>query len=473
MAGGTHDFRFAKHAITSLAVSWPENEPWQDRSVLNDRGSRTEGREYSAREIGLAAAFGALIFLLLWLRRPDSLLNAQFWAEDGGLFFREQFMGGFGSTFAQPYSGYLHTVPRLIALLTSPLPVRWIPWGFNVSALSIAAVSCSAFFWPCFRRIIVSDALRAVCCIAMAAAIPVGGEMIAAVCNLQWYLSVLSLLLIVTGGRDVTKKAMEICLSIAQALIALSAAATLLFFPFLLWQLKSRPGWLKTRPAVHLAALCLQVLVILRFQAPGTKPLVHFNTLFLATITGFISRCVLAPAIGAKYLLRDSEVALFTKLALTLIVCVALVTLLIVRLWKSRRVYLIPAALYVGVGSVLMVMSGRRFAESFLNVYGIEHTQGERYFFIGSCMAIFSAALTIDTLGSRMRPGLAAGLLASLFTLGTLGNFAVKPFDDFHWNVSAARIEQWKAARDRHEHLGTILAPINPAPWNVVLEGGR
>jgi hypothetical protein len=433
----------------------------------------SEGREYSTRAIATAVAFGVAILMLLWLRRPDSLLNAQFWAEDATIFYKEQLVDGFAKSFAHPYSGYLHAVPRLIALLTSPLPARWMPMGFNLSALLIEALSCSAFFWPCFRRVIAADGLRAVCCLATTAAIPAGGEMIASVCNLQWSLSVLSLLLIVTGGRDATSKATEICLSVAQTLIALTAAATLLFFPFLLWQVKSKSGWLKTRPAIQMAALCVQVLVMSRSYAPGTRPLLHFNTLFLATVTAFVSRCVLAPAIGSNYLLRDSALALFSKLLMALIVCVALVTLLIVRLWKSHRAYWLLAALYVGAGSVLMVMSGRRFAESFLNVEGIAHVQGERYFFIGSCMVIFSSALATTAFGPRLKTGLAVGLLAALFALGALRNFAVKPFEDLHWNVSAAKIEQWEEARKRHGPVETLLAPINPPPWNLALDGGK
>ena len=46
------------------------------------------------RETAKAVAFAIVTFFILWLRRPDSLLNAQFWAEDGGVFFREQVLFG-------------------------------------------------------------------------------------------------------------------------------------------------------------------------------------------------------------------------------------------------------------------------------------------------------------------------------------------------------------------------------------------
>ena len=201
------------------------------------------------RETAKAVAFAIVTFFILWLRRPDSLLNAQFWAEDGGVFFREQVLFGFSGAFVRLYSGYAHVIPRIVMALACALPVRWVPLGVNFSALAIAALACSAFFWPCYRRILSSDALRAVCCLLMAASIVVGSELIGIISNVQWYLCILSLLLIMT-----IQERMEMWLTVAQVAIALSAPVTLLFVPVLLWQAWKNPARYKGRPVVHLAS---------------------------------------------------------------------------------------------------------------------------------------------------------------------------------------------------------------------------
>ncbi len=420
----------------------------------------------------MAAAFFVLIFLIFWMRRPESLLHASFWAEDGTQVFRGQMTLGFWRALTEPYSGYLNTINRLIAGLLAPLPFRWTPAAYSFCAIWIQTVSCAAFFLPNFRWIVGSDALRAACCTAAAAAIPTSVELIGTVCNLHWYLSLLSLLLLAVGGQKTTRRWVEICIALSQVIIALSAPTTLLFVPFLLWQLKVKPGWLKVRPAVHLAALCWQVWIMARLPIEGPKPKFHFNTLFLSTLTGGISRCVLAPVIGARYLLRDSPTGVLTKMVIALMLCVAVLTWVVPRLRRSKRIWLLLSSLYVESGSVFLAMAGRNFAPAFVTVDGIKHFEGQRYFWVGACMFIFCVAFTLDTFAPRLKPGFAAALMAGMFAMGAVKNFANPPLDDFKWQESAAKLEKWEAARKRHEKVGAISFPINPPGWDVTLDGG-
>ena len=417
------------------------------------------------------AAFFALIFLVFWMRRPESLLHASFWAEDGWLFFRDQLTIGFWRALIQPYNGYLNTVNRLVAVLLSPLPFRWAPTAYSFSAILIQSVSCGAFFLPNFRWIISADSLRAACCVIVAAAIPASIELIGAVTNVHWYLTVLSLLLLVIGGQGTTKKAVEILCTIVQVVIALSAPTTLLFIPFLAWQVKSKPRWLKVRPAVHLAAFCLQVWIMVRFPMPGPKPKLHFNKLFLSSLTSGISRCVLAPSIGIRYLLHDPPVAVFSKMAIALMLCVAALTWVTLRLRLSPRIWILLGALYVGGGSVLMAMAGRNLVQDFLTIDGILHFPAPRYFWVGASMFIFGVAFAIDTVSPRMKTGLAVALLSAIFALGAVRNFGNPALNDFDWKDSAAKLEKWQAARQRHEKVGALSLPINPPGWAVVLDG--
>lgn len=390
-----------------------------------------------------------VIFFVLWLRRPDSLLNAQFWAEDGSIFFRERVLIGFWGTIFRTYAGYSHLIPRLIAEVACLFPVRWRPLAFSLSALVIQSIACSAFFWPCYRKIISSDSLRAVCCLAMAATIAGGQELMATVCNLQWYLAILSLLLLVAAGK-------EIWLTIIQVCIALTAPVTLLFTPMLLWQLKNNTGRLKVRPGLHLVALFIQA-TIMRQAAMEPKPPLHFNSLFVATLSGGLSRCVLSPLIGSGFLTEGWDVALVARLSLALLGGAVLVTLLAVRSYGSPQMKWLLSALYVAIGSLLAALWGRGLEPNFLTMDGVRHSQGERYFFVAACVFIFCLALGLEILIRWPKPGVSAFAMAAILALGTSRNFAVKPFVDLEWKKNAARIEEWEARK-----AAPLVVPINP-----------
>ena len=133
----------------------------------------------------LAALAGAC-FLLVCLRRPDALLNAQLVAEDGVTFFREQLLLGSGAV-ATPYNGYLHLLPRLVALLCSHLPVLWVPLGYNVIGGLVESLGTAFFFAPANRFLLRSDGLRALVCLIVVAAGP-SELLLLNNFNAQWHL---------------------------------------------------------------------------------------------------------------------------------------------------------------------------------------------------------------------------------------------------------------------------------------------
>jgi hypothetical protein len=271
----------------------------------------------------------------------------------------------------------------------------------------------------------------------------------ATVCNLQWYLAILSLLLLVAAGK-------EIWLTIIQVCIALTAPVTLLYTPMLLWQLKNNTGGSKVRPGIHLMALFIQATVM-RQAAMEPKPPLHFNSLFVATLSGGLSRCVLSPLIGAGFLTEGWDVALVARLSLALLGGAVLVTLLAVRSYGSLQMKWLLSALYVAVGSLLAALWGRNLEPNFLTMDGVRHSQGERYFFVAACLFIFCLALALETLIRWPKPGVSAFVMAAILALGTSRNFVVKPFADLEWKKNAVRIEEWEAKK-----AAPLVVPINP-----------
>ena len=116
-----------------------------------------------APRVGWAIRVAALycgVFLLLFARRPDALLNAQFWAEDGVIFFHSALLDGVHSLLV-PYSGYVHVIPRLVAFAALALPFAFQPLAYDVAALAIAAGVLTLFVSRAYRYLVHSDLARA------------------------------------------------------------------------------------------------------------------------------------------------------------------------------------------------------------------------------------------------------------------------------------------------------------------------
>ncbi len=121
----------------------------------------------------LALAFGILVLMVL--RKPDSVLNPQFWAEDGLVYYSQALADGPSSLF-HAYRGAVWVLPRILAITATLLPVLWAPFLFNFLALGIDAACCALFSLPCYRHLLRSDWLRTVCCILFATALTAGQE---------------------------------------------------------------------------------------------------------------------------------------------------------------------------------------------------------------------------------------------------------------------------------------------------------
>ncbi|HTZ21199.1 MAG TPA: hypothetical protein VMC06_09980, partial [Opitutaceae bacterium] len=138
----------ALDVILTIALLWWSVWVWRNRDRINAsvgtawRGSMPSYRECLAAGRRLLAAWHAyfaawprpvqialgvvLLAIALFLRKPDALLNPQFWAEDGSEFFLKNDQHGLGA-WLLPYAGYLHLVPRLVVWAAGFADPRWLP----------------------------------------------------------------------------------------------------------------------------------------------------------------------------------------------------------------------------------------------------------------------------------------------------------------------------------------------------------
>jgi hypothetical protein len=170
---------------------------------------------------------GLIVFALAWLgfvsRRPDQWGSPQFWAEDGSVFFRDAIAVGWRSLW-QPYAGYLHVVPRIVACLTKSLPWEILPRIYMTAALLIAVgvvVRVALARLPMLERTLAATALVAV---------PHSGEVFLNLTNLHW---ILDFLLVVNLLETAPARAGETFRRMTEVLIAgLSGPMVVLLAPF-------------------------------------------------------------------------------------------------------------------------------------------------------------------------------------------------------------------------------------------------
>lgn len=198
----------------------------------------------AARLPGLRAC--ALVFACLLLSRdPAILADAQFWAEDGTVWFAQAHRLGLAA-LVRPESTYLQTVSRLVAWLATPLPLRWSPTAYAAAAFLIQLLvplffvsERCATLWP--RR-----AERfAFGCLLMV--LPNTTEVYVNLTNSQWHLAMLAFLILQAApAASIGAFWFD---SAALALSALSGPFSILLLPtaaLALWAAPSRAQLVRT-----------------------------------------------------------------------------------------------------------------------------------------------------------------------------------------------------------------------------------
>ena len=171
-----------------------------EEAVMNTLKAKTEC--FMRRRLFFLFVF-VVSMLVMFQRRPYVLAYANFWAEDGKLFFPQMYHDGIKSLF-YPYAGYFHLVPRLVMLLTLPFGIINAPLISNFMALVLRAVpmiflftrrfdfmgtACRFFLWVYF--LIMPNAL----------------ETLGNITNIQWNLSIYLLMAIIADPPEsITEK---------------------------------------------------------------------------------------------------------------------------------------------------------------------------------------------------------------------------------------------------------------------------
>lgn len=182
----------------------------------------------------LCFAFVAALFT----RLPDVILNPQFFAEDGSVFYQQAHESGFLRTLLFPYAGYLHTLPRLIAGPSGLLPLASAPLFFNAASL---AIQCLPAVLLCTSRMDRLGPLRArVLLVFLYLGVPNIADIWGTPTNAQWHLAILSFLILIAAPPPTA--AWRVFDTVALLLGALTGPFCILLLPVALLVFRERRG---------------------------------------------------------------------------------------------------------------------------------------------------------------------------------------------------------------------------------------
>jgi hypothetical protein len=350
----------------------------------------------------------ALSLLAIYVRAPDAFHSPNFWAEDGVTFFREWQEYG-ARSILEPYNGYLHLVPRLIAALAGVAPLEYTILIFFGSSLVLALWTSVTVYLNSPRQS-VRYPLYLLPFLALSAT-----EVLASPTNLQWVLATGLIVVLLNDRRQSTPVLINNLVFVAMSgltgpfvLFALCAAAGTMALTRTLPKPQRR--WLLGAAA---ATSLVQALFVMEHYAPsgGSAGLVKTYAAFFA-------------------ILRKSMGGSVEAIVISLTVLVGVV------LGQGRR-FRIGLLLF---GAILILATAIRFSvddDVFSN--GIS----ERYRYVPSVMwLMILVAMAFDT-SRRLLRALAAICLILYVAALVDGKLVRNPrvaLDDWGETVRAARV---------------------------------
>lgn len=379
----------------------------------------------------LLAALAALLFS----RRPDAFLRPQFWAEDF-MFLIAAEQHGLASV-SLPQAGYLHTLPRLIALTATRLDPVLQPACYLVAALTVTLAVCSSLLSARLELPLKFPLTLAI------VVVPHTGEVLFNPTNLQW---IVAFGILGTVLKRDPATISNWCLDLLLLVLGgLTGPMMLLAWPILLvraWRRRTRASLALFLIGTVTAAT--QLSFIAGLSAESTEP---FNLVNLATTVALHLFC--STFLGFLVSSAPSKIAAIAVAA----VVAAFVSVVIAASGRHR-----PALLSMLSYAVVLIMAAAVLKRLDAWDYGDLH--GDRYFYVPRTLLLWILLVGSVTASRRWVRSGAFGLLA-LSVICNAPRFRFVPHPDFGWYAACSRIRAGEA----------VLVTIDPG-WKFFYRRG-
>lgn len=363
---------------------------------------------------------------LLYERRPSTLDRPEFLAEDGQIFFLGTYFGNPLMTIFRPYQGYIHLIPRLIALLERAVPVASAPLVGNLAALLVVAAIAAYISSNRLADLVPSQIGRWLIAFLLIV-VPGSFESLGSSTYIQWYLAVY--LIIAAMARRPSSRFEKIGDAVTLVVAALTGPFGLLVAPLYVARFirdRDRPAaW---RAAAVVVPALLQAVVLI--ASPRAPAIAWVNPVDVLTVIGL--RAVILPLVGTNEvstLTADGYSLAFAAVAATL----AAEALLLMALWLPNRRWALT--LLYGFG-VSLAASLKGSTDDLSNLLSASSSQ--RYFLIPGIMIVLLLGSALVSL--RSWRWFVAASLSAVLVCGIVNDFALRPWGYLDWQHNSACI---------------------------------
>ena len=402
---------------------------------------------------GLSWPWQVLLFMVaaaaVISRRPDAVLHAQFFAEDGAYWYAQAYNTGWLHALFIPNTGYLSFLPRLAAGCSLWLPLQFAPLFLNLVGIAIQALpvpillSSRLAHWA-------SLPVRATMAAAYIA-LPNSSEIDATITNAQWHLALAAALLIFS--QTPLRKLSKIADAATVALSGLTGPFCLILLPlagFLWWRKRGRWTLFLTGLLGLCAALQLYALTSTQVAARSQAVLGASPQRFLRMLSGDV---YLAAIAGGNHWA--------SQLGLPLLLLAGLLgSAIIVYCWIEASLEL----------RLFLIYCFAVFAASLHNPMisydrpqwqVLEDAPGLRYWFFPMVGFVWATIWSVASPGSRIMRVLSAAAL--VFVLGgVFKDWRYIAYPDEHFNLYAAKFDQLSPGH-------AMVFPLYPPGWTMEL----
>jgi hypothetical protein len=392
-------------------------------------------------------------FALLVTHRPDAILNAQFYAEDGRVFFQDAYNLGWVTALVHPYGGYFHAVPRLSAALALLVPLSFAPLVLNLIALAFEVLPVNLLFsarsaaWGGFRPRVLMAALYL--------GLPNCAEMFGNITNAQCSLALIAFLVLVAAPPESTGR--RLADGVFLAVFGLSGPYCIFLLPiaaFLAWRRKD--AWRWTQLAILSATAIIEGLGLLVLDPQGRH---HY--MLGASWHGFTrilsGQIYLGALLGQNSLSTSGGTMTLIALTCVAIGATAVVAACFMRASIEMRCLIAFAAIVFAASllSPMIITAPRQTLWEALAQAGEEH-----YWFFP--ILAFAWSLAQCTQMGRPKLKFAGVYLLCLMCVGIIHDWRHPAFVDEHFAEQARRFEALPPGT-------AAILDENPGGWHVYL----
>lgn len=197
-----------------------------------------KGIYYFIEKHKIVISFLIAVFIII-LRRPDAIINAQFWAEDGVVWFAKAYNEGGFKSLLEPQNGYFQSISKLAAWISLAFSLKFAPMIFNSFAIIIRALPIALLWSNRFSHIIPSAKLKLAISITYLC-LPTISEVHSNITNAHWHLALYAFMIIISlPAKSIWSKINDIVFTL---IAGLSGPFSIILSPIIIifWWLKRK-----------------------------------------------------------------------------------------------------------------------------------------------------------------------------------------------------------------------------------------